>query len=263
MSSTLGCIGLAVDDAESLDSLIERLVPDAGVVATSGELQARRWTDSSGASLTMTVRQTGDDVGVLVDIVPSYVGPVAAGGARGAGGAGAHDGVRLGALTAYGETLAAELVDASGETIVRIACDLAQSIVVDVDSPRPAHLTALGLDLTVHVDAAAFASSDESILSAPGTEQTPVRFATESLLAYGLTEDVAKAQPTAFLSGAVLSVSSQANSETEQGFHTVRLRTSAGPVTVCLAAAEHPDPPRLGNVLSGVCYLVLDVPDLW
>lgn len=257
MSSTLGCIGLAVSDADSLDALVEHLLPDAGVIATSGDLQARRWTDPSGASLTMTVRQTGDDAGVLVDVVPSYVGPVAAGDSN------AHDGVRLGALTGHGETLAADLLGADGETVLRVACDLAQSIVVEVSEPRPAHLTALGLDITVHADAEAYATSDESILRAPGPPHAPVRFATETLLAYGLAEDAAKAQPTAFISGTVLSVSSQTNAETEQGFHTARLRTVAGHVTVCLAAGDHPDPPRLGNVLSGICYLVLDVPDLW
>ena len=253
MSSTLGCIGLAVDDPESLDALVGRLLPDATVVARSGELQARRWVDASGASLTMTVRHSGDDEGVPVDVVPSYV---ATGGAAG------HDGVRLGALSGYGDTLAADLVDDAGTRVLRIACDLAQSIVTEVSEPRPAHLTALGLDLTVHADAAAFAASEESVLCTPGAGQTPVRFATETLLAYGLSEDAAKAQPTAFVSGTVLSVSSQTNSETDQGFHTARLRTSAGHVTVCLALSDHPDAPRLGNVLSGVCYLVLDVPDL-
>ncbi len=254
MSSTLGCIGLSVDDAESLDALVGRLLPAAEVVAQAGELEARRWTDPSGASLTMTVRRSGDEEGLLVDLVPSYVAPTGSGAA--------HDGVRLGALVGHGDTLAADLVDADGTRVLRIACDLAQSIVTEVSEPRPAHLTALGLDLTVHADAAAFAESDESILSTPGVGQTPVRFATESLLAYGLAEDVTKAQPTAFVSGTVLSVSSQTCSETGQGFHTARLRSSAGHVTVCLALSDHPDPPRLGNVLSGVCYLVLDVPGL-
>ncbi|WP_323793327.1 hypothetical protein [Nocardioides sp.] len=254
MSSTLGCIGLSVDDTESLDALVGRLLPDAAVVARSGELQARRWVDASGASLTMTVRQSGDDEGVLVDIVPSYVAPT--------GGGAGHDGVRLGSLSGYGDVLAADLVDDAGTRVLRVACDLAQSIVTEVSDPRPAHLTALGLDLTVHADAAAFAASDESVISTPGPGQTPLRFATESLLAYGLSEDAAKAQPTAFVSGTVLSVSSQTNAETGQGFHTARLLTSAGHVTACLAAGDHPDPPRLGNVLSGVCYLVLDVPDL-
>ncbi|CAN5183256.1 hypothetical protein BH09ACT12_BH09ACT12_01080 [soil metagenome] len=254
MSSTLGCIGLASEDVDSLDALIERLVPEAVVVASLGDLQARRWTDTTGASLTMTTRASGDDRGVLVDIVPSYAPP----------GPGAETrGVRVGALCGYGETLAAELVDEAGETVVRIACDLAQSIVAEVTTPREAGLTALGLDIAVHADAAAFASSDESLLGTPGSGGTPTRFATESLLAYGLTEAREKAQPTAFLSGTVLSVASHVNSETEQHFHTALLRGASGTITVCLAASDHPEAPEVGTVLSGVCYLVLDVPDLW
>ncbi len=145
MSSTLGCIGLAVNDMDTLDELVGRVLPDAEVVAEAGGLQARRWVDPSGASLTMTVRQQGDDGGVLVDLVPSYVGP-----------AGAGPGVRVGVLTPHGQTLAADLVDAQGETLTRIACDLAQSLVAEVAEPRPAHLIALGLDVSVHADEAAF-----------------------------------------------------------------------------------------------------------
>lgn len=254
MSSTLGCIGLAVEEIDRLDSLVERLVPDATVVARSGDLQARRWTDRSGASLTMTVRETGDDGGVLVDIVPSYVATASDDD---------DDGILVGSLTGYGETLAADLVDATGETVARIACDLAQSIVAEISEPLAAHLTALGLEITVHADATAYAASDASILGTPGPGTTPQRFATESLLAYGLFETADKAQPTAFLSGTVLTAQTHVNTETEQPFHTARLRTVGGIVTVCLAGAGHRDPPEPGNVISGICYLVLDVPGLW
>lgn len=252
MSSTLGCIGLAIDDATSLDALVERLLPDARVVAQSGDLRARRWIDVSGASLTMTVRQAaGDDEnGVLVDLVPSYVDSVGAAG------------VRVGSLTGHGQTLAAELVDAAGGSVTRIACDLAQSIVTEITEPRDARITALGLQVSVHADAAAFAASDESILGTPQRDETPTRFATESLLAYGLFGDPDVAEPTAFVSGTVLGVASLTNTELEQDFHAARISTLGGTITVCLAAHEHPEAPRVGNVVSGVCFLVLDVPGL-
>lgn len=244
MSSTLGCIGLAVNDMDTLDELVGRVLPDAEVVAEAGGLQARRWVDPSGASLTMTVRQQGDDGGVLVDLVPSYVGP-----------AGAGPGVRVGVLTPHGQTLAADLVDAQGETLTRIACDLAQSLVAEVAEPRPAHLIALGLDVSVHADEAAFTASDAD------------NFATGAVLAYGLFSDpeaeAAKdVEPTAYVSGTVLAVTSH-STELDQGFHAVDITTGAGTLTLCLAAEEHPTTPQPGNIVAGVCYLVLDVPGLW
>jgi hypothetical protein len=252
MSSTLGCIGMAVDDVDALDALVGRLLPDARVVARAADLHARRWVDPSGASVTMTLRQEGDDeeAGVLVDLVPSYVD--AAGAA----------GVRLGRLVPHGATLAADLVDADGETVTRLACDLAQSIVAEVEEARDARITALGLQVGVHADAAAFARSDDSILGTPEPGETPKRFATESLLSYGLFGDAETAEPRAFLSGTVLSVASH-RTEVEQDFHAVRISTVGGTMTLCLAADDHPEPPQPGSIVAGVCYLVLDVPGLW
>ena len=253
MSSTLGCIGMAVDDEDALDALVARLLPDARVVADAGDLRARRWIDPSGASFTMTVRlQDGDDEsGVLVDFVPSYVDSVGAAG------------VRVGVLTGHGQTLAADLVDADGETVTRIACDLAQSIAGELTDVHDGRITALGLDVTVHADAAAFAASDASILGTPEPGETPKRFATESLLSYGLFGDPDTAEPTAFLSGTVLSSVSHTTTELDQGFHAVRISTVGGTMTLCLATTDHPDPPAPGRILSGFCYLVLDVPELW
>ena len=257
MSSTLGCIGMAVDDVDALDALVARLLPDARVVARAAGLQARRWIDPSGASVTMTLQQQdaagdddGEDGGVLVDLVPSYVDAAGAGG------------VRVGVLVPHGATLAADLVDAEGETITRVACDLAQSIVAEVSAPRDARITALGLQVTVHDDADAFARSDESILGTPEPGEAPKRFATESLLSYGLFGDPDTAEPRAFLSGTVLASVSH-RTEVEQEFHAVRISTVGGTMTLCLAAEEHPEPPTPGTVVAGICYLVLDVPGLW
>ncbi|MGA8845432.1 MAG: hypothetical protein WB471_02335, partial [Nocardioides sp.] len=204
-----------------------------------GDLQARRWVDPSGASITMTVRQQGEDGGVLVDLVPSYAAP-----------AGAQPGVRVGVLVGHGQTLAADLVDLAGHTVTRIACDLAQSIVAEVSETRPAHLTALGVEVSVHLDAAAYLASGDT---APATGE---------VLAYGLLGEPDAATPTAHLSGTVAAVSSH-ETALGQGFHAVCLDTAVGELTLCLATADHPTAPELGNVVAGVCYLVLDVPDLW
>ncbi len=251
MSSTLGCLGLYVDDLDTLDALVGRLLPEATVIAESGELQARRWIDPTGASLTMTIQKSGDDSGVLIDLVPSYVDATGAAG------------VRVGALVGHGSTLAADLVDEDGETLTRLACDLAQSLTAELDEPREATITALALDVRVHADAAAFEASDDSILgdSAPG--ETELRFATDSLMSYGLFGDPETAEPTAFLAGTVLSVVTHPRTELDQGFHAAQVRTVGGTLTVCLAADEHPQAPQPGNVLAGIHYLVLDVPTLW
>ena len=259
MSSTLGCIGLAVDDVDVLDDLVARRLPDAAVIARAGDPQARRWSDPSGASITMTVRQEGQDGGVLVDLVPSYVVPDGESGRE----SGSEPGVVLGVLTGHGRTLAADLVDADGETLTRVACDLAQSLVADVTEPRPAHVTALGLDVTVHEDDAAFAASDASTMGTPAPGEAAHKYAAGAVLSYGLFGDPDTAEPTAYVSGTVLRVTSHVTAELEQGFHAARVATVGGTFTVCLAASEHPDAPQPGSVVAGTCYLVLDVPGLW
>lgn len=242
MSSTLGCIGLGVTDESVLASLIDRLLPDATLVAEDQGLTAMRWRDTSGASLTLTVR--GEE---LLDLVPSYV---------------AQMGVRLGGLAPYGGYVCADVLE-HGETVTRIACDLAQSLISEAPVQVDASVTALGVEMSLHADETAFAASDASILGerVEGTE--PTRYAAESLLAYGLLGKPEEAEPFAFLSGTVLSSMTQTNAATGQTFHAVRVRTVGFTATVCLSSAEHPIAPEPGNVIAGTCYLVLDVPTLW
>ena len=242
MSSTLGCLGLAMQDEAQLDALIQRLLPDAPVIAEHEGYEARRWTDASGASLTMTVRD-----GVLVDLVPSYVAQV---------------GARLAGLAGNGSCVSVDVLE-DGQTVTRLACDLAQSLVGVAPAEVDAAVTVLGLDVTVHADAAAFAASDASILGDPAPGEDVHRFATESVLSYGLfgTGDVI--EPVAFVSGTVLSSRSLVNTETEQRFHAARIRTVGFTATVCLDADEHPVGPEPGAIIAGTGYLVVDVPTLW
>lgn len=245
MSSTLGCLGLPMDDEAQLDALIQRLLPDAPVIAEHEGYEARRWTDTSGASLTMTVRD-----GVLMDLVPSYVAQV---------------GARLGRLSANGSCVTADVLE-DGRPATRIACELAQSLIAVAPAEVDASVTALGIDVTVHADATAFACSDASLLggsggTTPGEE--PARFDAESVLAYGLFGNGDIIEPLAVVCGTVLSSRSFVNAETEQRFHTARIRTVGFTATVCLDAHDHPTAPAPGNVVAGICYLVVDVPTLW
>lgn len=242
MSSTLGCIGLGVSDETILATLIDRLLLDATLVAEDQGLTALRWRDPSGASLTLTVR--GEE---LLDLVPSYI---------------AQMGVRLGGLAPYGGYVSADVLEA-GETVTRVACDLAQSLISEAPAEVDASVTALGVEVSVHADDAAFAASDASVVGerVEGTE--PTRCAPESLLPYGLFGEPQDAEPFAFLSGTVLSAATHTNGATGQVFHAVRVRTVGLTATVCLDALEHPTLPEPGNVVAGVCYLVLDVPTLW
>lgn len=242
MSSTLGCIGLGVTDETILATLIDRLLADATLVAEDEGLTAMRWRDPSGASITVTVR--GEE---LLDLVPSYVAQV---------------GVRLGGLAPYGSYVCADVLE-HGETVTRIACDLAQSLISEAPAEVDASVTALGVEVTLHADETAFAASDASILGERVEGADPTRYASESLLPYGLFGEPEDAEPFAFLSGTVLTAATHTNGATGQDFHAVRVRTVGFTATMCLDAAEHPTLPEPGNVIAGTCYLVLDVPTLW
>lgn len=237
MSSTLGCIGLGVPDEAAMAALVDRLLPDATVVAEDEGLTALRWRDPSGASVTFTVR--GDE---LLDLVPSYVAQV---------------GARLGGLAPHGGYVYADVLE--GEvTVTRLAADLAQGLISQAPEQVDASVVALGVEVSLHPDDAAFAASDASRLGGGDT-----RLAAESFVAYGLFGEPDGGEAFVFLAGTVLSVATQTNTATDHAFHAVHVRTAGFTATVCLDAAEHPTAPEPGSIVAGTCYLVLDVPTLW
>ena len=224
----------------------------------TGGTTTLRWADPSGARLTVGVTAEGEPA----DLVPSYAGV---------------PGVRLSGLTLADDqgTVSADVVDEDGELCTRLAGDLEQwrTLVGAAESAAGlACVTALGLDVTVHADEAAFAASDASVMGDPAAPRPddldpdspwPVRQAAESFFPYGLFGDTPHAH--AGVAGRVLTADTRVVELTGQAFHAVRLSlASLGmELDLCLAAADHPAPPVPGNIVHGTVYLVVSVDGLW
>lgn len=244
MASTLACIGLDVDGLETLNLHLTTMASQ--VVGRIGGIESVRYTDESGARIVVAIDADGD----TIDLVPSYD---------------ARPGALLTEVGPLGPVVQADVVDEGGELLTRLAVDLEQHrhLTGVVASRVRASVVALGLDVGVHADDAAFRTSDASILGTPEPGEEPTRFAAESLLSYGLFGSGADPEPTAFLAGVVLGAETRTHGATGQDFHVLRVRTVGFEATVCLPGSAHPVVPEPGNVVAGSCYLVVDAPSLW
>ncbi|GAA5141290.1 hypothetical protein GCM10023340_02770 [Nocardioides marinquilinus] len=245
MASTLACLGMHVDDLDRLGDVLDQLPADlVGRVATDeGVVESVRHRDDSGACVVLARLDGG-----VVDLVPTFE---------------SDRGARLGGLGVAGEAVVADVLDDDGETVTRLACDLVQRRHVRDAGPVDAAVVALGVEVGVHADAAAFAASDDSVLGEPEPGEEPMRLTAQSFVSYGLFSGDADPEPTAFLAGEVLAAESRTHAVTGQSFHVLQVETVGFTATVCLAASEHPTLPAPGSVVAGVCYLVADAPDLW
>lgn len=126
------------------------------------------------------------------------------------------------------------------------------------------------MDVTVHADADQFAASDAGPLNGPEDLEReppaayaerglvwPPRMAPESLVSYGMFGD----QPDAHarLHGVVTQAATRRTALTGQAFHVARVRTVPGEVDVCVAADDHAQAPRPGNVVGGTVFMVASV----
>lgn len=242
MTSNLGCVGLGVPDAEGLGELLAELVPASRVTRQEDGTALYDWRDGSGARLTVTT----DRSGAIDDVTPSYDGT---------------PGADLAGLVALHHSVVAADVLADGSVVTRVALEALPP--GPVPSAGAAAVTAFPIEVSVHRDEAAFAESPASLLSEDATvgrgDRRPVRFAAESLLSYGLFGDTPKPDPIAQLNGTVLACRTTTVELTGQTFHAVRLRTVGMEVDLCLAAADHPRAPEVGNVVGGLVYLVADL----
>jgi hypothetical protein len=136
-----------------------------------------------------------------------------------------------------------------------------------------ASVVALGVEVTVHADEAAFAASDASIMGDPGGDfgeppaevvangwPWPPRMSPDSFFPYGMFGDPAEAQPYAVLNGVVLDVGRRTVELTGRSFVVARVRTVDVEVDVCLP--DSPQPPAPGNVVGGTVYLAASLPGL-
>jgi hypothetical protein len=256
MSSNLACVGLDFADSGELGRLLERAYATARALGTYDGVRVVRWEDPSGAALVLGV-QAGD----CVDLVPTY--------ASTAGGKFAN-------CQLINESVAsAEVVDADDEQLTALTFDTEQyrqMKALGQPIAGNALITALGVSVQVHADAAAFEVSTDSLL-APSADATdrplpdyaergwsrPLRLASESFFSHGIWGDPSDSTAHAQLSGVVLKASHRRCALTGQGFSVATVKTIGFEADLCLSDTEHPVTPQPGNIVSGTVYLVATV----
>lgn len=259
MTSNLRCLGLDTESQAELEALLRGVFPAAVRVGESKDgVVACRWTDDSGARLTLGIR---DDA--VADVVPSYD---------------ARPGVHVVGMSLLAdEVVAADVVDAHGALLTRMACELEQwRCLGDGSVAGTVAVTAFGVDVTVHANEAAYAASPASLMTREdeGRQRPagvrpevawPLRAASESFVSYGLFSGEGDAEPHAFahLSAVVLAGSTKLNTQTSHAFHVARVRSVLGELDVCVPVSEQPEMPVPGNVVSGLVYLVASIDELW
>ncbi|HEV3364819.1 MAG TPA: hypothetical protein VG795_11910 [Acidimicrobiia bacterium] len=222
MPSTLACVGLAVPDEEALGRLLNDVVPHAARLGHVDGVEVLRWDDPSGARLVLGLRG-----GEVVDLLPSFADEPTA---------------RLASIEFVSEEVAtAAVLDDSDEQVTAMALDLEGWRLLrrsPPEGPASASVVALGVDVAVFDDEAAFAASSASLLTpddsgdeAPPPEYVergwtwPPRMAAESFLSYGVFAPPEEATLHARLAGTVVSVRSALTA----GAHEPRRRPPVSP----------------------------------
>lgn len=256
MASNLSCLGLEVLDAPALERLIGQMMETAELIGRIGELAVVRWQDAgSGARCTITTNS-----GQITGFLPGFSG---------------RPGANLAGLTALGEELAAaDVLDDSGELVTKMALEVEEHAWLGsgVDAGA-AHIAALGVEVEVFADTAAFDSAPASLL-APEDEEPgeppeaylangwdwPPRMAAESFISYGLFGSPEESSAHARLNAVVLSAERRRTALTGQSFIVARVRTGGFQADLCLP--DQAVVPTAGNVVAGTVFLVGSVPAL-
>jgi hypothetical protein len=252
--SNLECLGLGVADHAGLERLLGVAVAAARPLGEVDGISVVRWEDPSGARLVMSVQ--GRQV---LDLLPCYAGT---------------PGARLANIRAATDEVAlADVVDEGDEQVTMLALELEQRRLLPAAGVAAASATvvALGVDVTVHADEAAFAASDASLLHGQGEDDVddldeapphfaergwswPPRMAAESFISYGVFGPPEDAQAYARLTGTVRHARRLRVAATGREFLAARVRTAGFAVDLCLPAGEHNLQP--GNVIGGTVFLV-------
>lgn len=262
MASNLACIGLAVSDQAELGQLLNLALPSVNEVGVYDGVHVGRWQDDSGAALIVGWR-SGD----LLDLLPTY--------------AATRGGLLSDCHLINEEIASAALIDADGEQLTAMAFQAEQYRQIQaLGHPvnGSARITALGVDVQIHRDADAFASSPDSLVGPPGDPAQeppqhyrehgwtwPPRVAAESFISYGLFGEPGEASAHARLSGTVLTARPSVCALTGQSFIVASVRTVGFEADLCLAGSEHPGVPAPGNIVSGTVFLSasIDSPDAY
>jgi hypothetical protein len=236
--------------------LIGSALETAGQIGSHGACVLYRWQDPSGVRLVIVVE--GQQV---VGFLPSFAG---------------RPGARLAQVRAVNQdVVAADVLDQAGEQVTRLATELEQQrILPDGPLVGPASIVALGIDVSVHASAEAFAASDASLVSGAGNSGEapkhfvdngwpwPPRMAAESFISYGVFNSPETMHAQARLNALVLAADIRTVSMTGQRFIAARVRSAGFEADVCMPADESTAPPSPGNIVAGTVYLVASMPEL-
>ena len=247
MASTLECVGLAVEDEIGVQALIQAVGRRATPFARTGRVKLLRWEDPSGARVMIGLK--GRE---LVDFIPSLASdPV----------------TRLAEIRAVNAQVAtAAVVDSDGDQLTSLGIELEQRALLAGEplDAGPAAVVSLGLEVSVHADAAAFGASPASLLDPNAEHGTtpPRRVAAESFIPSGLFNAPEEVNAYAQLAGVVLHADRRTTEHTGQSFIVARVRTAGFETDTCLSAGEHATVPESGEIIAGTVLLVGSVPVL-
>lgn len=258
MASNLSCIGFAADGAAPIEDVLRTVLPAAARVGRQDGVDVYRWEDPSGARLVISLRD-----GEVLDLLPSFAG---------------RPGVRIADCQPLNDDVAsAQVVDETGEQTTAMAFELEQRRALTGQAPVAgmASVVALGHDVSVHADEAAFAASPRSLMNryAEADDPPPARagelgvpwpprMAAESFISYGVWGEPEQAEAYARLNGTVLAAEQRRNSLTGADFHVCRVRTMDFEVDLLLDVRDHPELPAPGQVVAATPYLVASIDSL-
>jgi hypothetical protein len=256
MASNVACIGLGVDDEAGFDRLIDDARRQARPIGSGGGTDVYRFEDPSGARLVLGV----DSAGRVVQALPSFAAPAEAWLAH----------VRR----ANSAVAIADLVDAEGEQLSQLAVELEQRQLLGdpTSAPVAAALVALGNEVRLFEDVAAFHAAPDSLLVPGGDPDEPrpetlpegiswpVRVSAGSFTSYGVWGEPAEARATARMAGVVTSAEVRVVALTGQRFVAATV-DSICPMTVCYPDRGEPVPVP-GAVIAGSVFMVGSIPSL-
>lgn len=255
MTSNLACVGLFADAVDDFEALLDRVLPAAVEIGSADGIRVLRWEDPSGARMVLGVAPHG-----VIDVLPSFAGRPRA---------------HLQDLRRLSDDVAiAAVVDGEGDQLTSATLEVEERRLLPAGGTPPvtAAIVALGVDVAMFADAAAFSESDASLLSADDAGSDPPedhvahgwpwppRLAAESFISYGVFEEPSAATAYARLSGVVRTAERRVVELTRQGFVVAEVSTCGFDVTVCLPDGS--PVPMPGAVLSGTVFLTASVDGL-
>ena len=246
MSSALACVGLAVSDDAEFSLLLKHALTGIREIGTFGGVYVGRWQDDSGAALILGLHD-----GEIADFTFAY--------------AGTSGGLLADCRLIYQSIAWAKVNDADGQQVTAMAFEAQQYrqlLALGHRVSGPARITALGIDVTIYPDSAAYTASPDS--QVPGTAPEPPpdytgpwppRLAAESFISHAALADSPQYQSRGRLSGTVLNATRHVCALTGQPFTVAAVRTAGFTADLCLAAGDHPEVPEPGTIISGTVVL--------